>query len=90
MQKAVDLQSFVDTVTGNEPWVGGRDVYNNDTMYWVGSGEHLPDSSPYWGGGEPKHSGTKNCVTVWADNSFLGIYAYHCDTWETKYICEKY
>ena len=88
LQKAADLQAFVGSLSaGSEPWLGGRDVNNDDNVYWVGSGVYLPDSSSYWDNFEPDHSGVNNCVYM-KKNTYK-IYIYDCGV-EDKYVCEMY
>ena len=75
--------------SGNQPWIGGTDVNSNNTIYWVGSGDLLPDSSSYWNtaDGQPNHGGTNNCVNLRKNTG--NLYTKDCSDVK-KYVCERY
>lgn len=42
-------------------WVGGKQIENDDTFYWIATGEEFGKNAP-WGSGQPDDNG--DCVTI--------------------------
>ena len=64
-------------------WIGGKDIYNNDTYYFIGSGKQVPQAM--WKGAPDHYKG--DCVFIEGDKLKLE----ECDIPGTSaYLCEAF
>ena len=71
-------------------WTGARDLNQDNTFVFIGSGTVLPDSSGYWHTpGWPSH-GNGDCVHSSGDYHNGKLTNGNCNLPRDGYICEKY